>query len=448
MNVIVCGAGEVGRHAASVLTAAGHDITIIDKNLNRLRAIEEALDVRVLHGNGTHAESLAQAGCRDADVMIAATQEDETNLLSASVSKKVGARMSIARVHHRAYFNPQELDYAKHLGIDHLVCPEYTTAEAIAQFLRNPSALAVERFAKGTIEMQQLPVDRGAPAVGARLSDIELPESVLLTAIERQGQPFLPDAETVVHADDVVTLVGEVAVFGRAVRKFHTRQPTRRNVIVFGGSPQGVWLSRVLKGRHFTLRLFEPNRDRAEELAAKLDWVTVYRIDPTDEETAGQERIGEADTFVSVTGDDEQNILAAAYAKNHLGANRSIVVVKRPTYRRLIETIGVDRAFSPRETAVREIQRLLARSSVQQLSSFAGGIAKILELRVEARARRILQKPLAEIPFPDRTLVIAIQRKGRVWVPGAQDLIKAGDTCVVIVPSDRERQIKQLFEVA
>ena len=157
MKIIICGAGEVGSHATEVLDQRGHSITVIDTNNQKLRAIEEVADVRTLHGNCSHVDILEQAGVSKADLVVAATEMDEVNLLTASVAKRLGAEKTIARVHDYAYLGERGVDYRIHLGIDELICPEFTTVSAISQTLRNPAAMAVESFARGQIELEQSP---------------------------------------------------------------------------------------------------------------------------------------------------------------------------------------------------------------------------------------------------------------------------------------------------
>ena len=232
MNIVISGAGEVGRHAAEILGAEGHNITIIDPAAGKLYALEDVMDVRTLTGDGTHATTLIEAGCESADVFIAATQHDGTNLLSASVASSLGAGRTIARVHHSAFFVGRDFDYKHHLGIDHLVCPEYSTALAIARTLRNPGALAVERFARGKIEMQQLPVGPDAAVIGKPLIELKLPESLRIAAIERNGATFIPDASAAIEVDDVVTLVGQPEAFDKARKLFSVDADRHKRVMI------------------------------------------------------------------------------------------------------------------------------------------------------------------------------------------------------------------------
>ena len=277
MNVIICGAGHVGIHAAEELASAGHNITVIDQNHERIRRIEDTMDVRTLCANSATAVALRDAGAATADLVIATTQNDEINLLTTSIANAIGAGRTIARVHHSTYFEQRGLDYCNHLGIDRLICPEYSTALAIARTLRNPGAMAIENFARGRIEMHEFPVSKNASAIGVALADLGLPQGTRLAALTRDKMTFIPEATTVVEPDDVAVLVGNAGAFEQAKKLFHSNQARRQKVAIMGGPSMAVWLCRALRERDFSIRLFEINRQRAEALAEKLDWVTVIQ---------------------------------------------------------------------------------------------------------------------------------------------------------------------------
>lgn len=445
MDIIICGAGEVGRHCAETM-AAGNNITVIDLDPAKLAVLEETMDVGTLVGNATHAQTLVEAGVGSADLFIAVTSVDEINLLSASIASGLGAHRTIARVHHSAYFDNRGLDYSLHFGLDHLVCPDHTTAVAIAQVLRSPGALAVERFARGRVELQQLPVSEDAAAVGKPLSGLALPGSARVVAIERQQIAFIPEAGTVIQAGDVVTLVGDVAQFEKIKKVFHTTEDNRISVMINGGTALAVWLCRALHSRLFSVRLFEPNKARAEQLAEKLGWVTVLAVNPIEGDVLKEERIQHVDAFVATTDDDESNILAAAQAKR-LGARTAIAVLQRGTYLHMIEHVGIDRAFSPRITAVAQIRRLVEDTAVHHLATLAEGIADVFEVRVPAEAPDVTGKPLKDVQFPARTIIAAIQRGQEAFVPSATDTIQAGDTVVIIAPAGSRKAIHKVFSV-
>ena len=446
MNIVICGAGEVGTHSAEVLAARKNNITVIDLEPKRLAMLDEILDVRSLQGNGAHADVLNEAGCGSADLFIAATEIDEVNLLAATVAKGLGARRCIARVHQSAYFESRGLAYDRHLGIDHLLCPDYITAEAIAQTLRNPGALAVEQFARGQIEMQQWPVSDNSTVIGVPLADLELPESVRVVSIEREGAAFIPDRTSQITRGDVVTLVGQTSAFESARKLIHTSSNGRKRVAIMGGGALAVWLCRRLHSRAFSVRLFEPDAKRAEVLSAKLDWVTVVRADPIDPEHRDEQRMEQVDAFVALSDDDERNVLAAARAKT-LGVHTAIAVQQRGTYLHMLEHIGIDRAFSPRSTAVAQIQQLLEDKPIRNLASLAVGIADVFEIRVPETAKKVIKVPLRELALPANTIVAAIQRGHTVHVPSADDWIAVGDTVLVIAPSGNEKKFRSLFTV-
>ena len=444
MNIIICGAGEVGRHAAEVLGASGNNVTIIDRKPSRLAMIEQVLDVRTLIGNGAHAHVLREAGCAKAGLFLAATSDDEINLLSASIASAAGADRTVARVHHSAYYEQQELDYARHLGIDHLVCPENATALAIAQTLRNPGALAVERFARGRIEMQQLPVTDAATGLGTPLSQLKLPGTVRVVAIEHAGRSIIPDGSAVVVGGDVITIVGDVDTFDRARKMFHTEHARRKRVMIMGGTAMGVWLCRALRSRRFSVRLFETDTDRCLELSEKLSWITVVSEDPTDPSVMEEQRVEQLDAFVALSGDDEHNILTAARAKS-LGAQQAVAVLQRPTYLHLLEHVGIDKAFSPRDTAINEVVNLLETAPVRRLATVAEGVADVYEVQVSPKAAQIVGRPLSDMRLDEQIIIAAIQRDGKVFVPSGDDIIHGGDTVVLIGPSGMERRLRKTF---
>ena len=443
MNILIGGAGEVGRYAAEVLIRDGHNVTMIEKSPEVLREMEETFDLRSLAGNCATAEVLREAGCENCDLYIAATDSDELNLLSATVAKAVGASKVIARVHHSTYFAKRGLDYETSLGIDRLICPEYSTALSVARLLSNPGAIAVEDFARGAIELQHLTVEGKASSVGVPLSELKLPKGVRVAMFERDDQVILPKADTIPQSGDTVTLIGETVVLSQARKLFNPGKGRRKNAIIMGGTAAAVWLSRAMKGRSFSIRMFETNRERANELAGKLDHVTVMQADPTAEDTAEEETVGWADVFVAITHDDEHNILAAARAKQ-MGVQQSIAVLHRPTYLHLIQHVGIDHAFSPRQEAVKEILSQIDDKPVRMLAHLVQDVVAMYEVHPSAGARAT-GLPLKNIQMPAHTQIAIIHRNNKVKVPGANDVIRDNDSLIITGPCGIEKDIRKLF---
>lgn len=443
MNVVICGAGEVGSHAAEVLSTAGHNITVIDQDGGRLRFLEDQLDVRTLQGNCAHAQVLKDARTGTSDLLVAATNSDEVNLLTAAVSKGVGVGKSIARVQHGAYFEGRGLHYPTHLNIDRLICPDYTTAQAIACTLRNPGSLAIENFGRGRIEMQEFEVTDDAPAANRQLSELKLPEGSRLAAVRRDKKAFLPDAGTIVHPGDAVILVGNADVFQQARLLFHSDKAGRRRIAVMGGTPMTVWLSRALRDRHFSIRVFETDLERAEELASKLDWVTVIQANPTDRVVFEEERLHAVDVFAALTDDDEQNILGCAWAKS-MGVAKAISVVQRADYFHLLEHVGIDYPFSPRRVAAREIEEVLDDSPLRCLASLAEGIIDVYRVRIGKKSDAI-GRPLKDIRLTPHWMIAGIDRADEIRVPGADSTIEVDDTVLVIGRHGNESKLKKML---
>jgi trk system potassium uptake protein TrkA len=445
MNVVIAGAGEVGRHTAEVLAHVGHNIVMIDRSAETLAAVEDVLDVSTMLGSACDARVLTLAGVPNADLLVAATDTDEINLLCAAIGKGLGAKKTIARVHHSAYQETEPINYALHLNIDALIPPEYLTSLEIARMLRNPGAMAVELFARGQIEMQQIFVNEGAEAIGVSLKDLraKLPRGALLGAIDRGGDAFVPGAESVIQAQDIVWLLGESASFAQARALFQKGRIPRRHIVIMGGTAMTVWLARQLRGRHFSVRVFVTDRARAEELAEKLSHVTVVHADPSDPVTFAEEHVEEADAFVALSENDEHNILTAVQAKS-AGVKQTVVVIQQPTYLHLLESIGIDHAYSPRVIASREILRMADESPLQKLATLAQDVADIYQIQ-PTRGSRAVDTQLVNLRFPKGCFVAAIEKGGDVSVPGAKHVIHEGDRVVVIAKHGIERDLRQFF---
>ncbi|MCH7839979.1 MAG: Trk system potassium transporter TrkA [Planctomycetes bacterium] len=432
MNVIIAGAGEVGGHAAEVLSADGHNVTVIDLSPDKLRALGDTLDLRTLVGHCAHFDVLQEAGADRCDLMIAATATDEINLLSASVAKAAGAKKTIVRVHHTANFSLAGTPYAKQLGIDELVCPEYLTSLAVARSVRNPGSIALEEFARGRLMMQQITVSSEAPAVGKPLSDVALPQGTRLATVERDGRPLIADATTQIQPGDSITLIGKTEVFDAARKLFCKGKEKRITIAIMGQTAMAVWLCRAFKSKFFSVRLFVETHARAQELSDKLNHVTVLEADPTDATTFVDEHMERVDTFIGATDEDERNILASGQAKR-LGVAQAIVIVQRTKYIQLLPHVGVDQAFSPRADAVKAILRLIGTGPVRSLATFAHDVAEVYQITPSKRSK-VLGHELRNITLPPQSMIAAIRRQDEVHVPGADDQILAGDTILVIGP--------------
>ena len=445
MNIIICGAGKTGAHAAEILSANGADVTVIDESQAALDALAEGLDVATLFGQPSSAKDLDLANVANASVVISATDDDEVNLIAASTASYMGADRTFAMVTHSMYLNRDPMDYSKIFSIDSLICPAFSTARAIASHLRNPAAMKVERLVGQSIEVQQFLVSKGASGIGRRLSDVKLPGGARLAAITRDGDTYLPSGMSTVDEGDEVLLVANADVFHDARRIFRSKDAGRRSVVIMGGSPVAVWLCRALENRGFSIRLFETDPVRADELAQKLEWVTVIQADPTDPNVFTDEHIENADAFVALTN-DEHNILSCAWAAG-LGVKETYSLVTRTDYAPFIKAMGLTNTFSPSELAIAEIQRRLARSQMTKVATLAGDDLSIYRVRVGKNAP-VSGKPLAELPLMPNCMVIVLEHdEHHGVVPGASEVLTERDVVFVVVRGEYEDELRNLFAV-
>lgn len=442
MNVIIAGAGEVGEQTALVLTQEGHNTTLIDLDDEVLQGIQDGIDVRTLVGNAASAEVLISAGARQADLFVAATDLDEINLFSASIAKGLGTNQVIARVHHSAYFTGQGLDYADHLHIDHLVCPEYLASLEIPAQIRDPGVHAIEHFARGEIEMEHLVVTASAAAAGHALNELQLPSPARVGTVQRNGVAIVPQADTKILAGDRITLIAPTAQFDAVRQVFHPIARTRRKVVISGGSATSVWLGRALRSRRFSVRLFEPDRARAEEISEKLPHVTVLNADASEPTVFEEEEVATADALVAASPDDEHNILTAVYAHTRQ-IPQTFAVLHHPTYADMVLEMGVTAVISPRQLASREIHRLAATQPFHTLATLAGGEAHIYQTRVGPNCPKVYV-PLAQLKLPDRCILVALQRGEEIHFPTPEDRLQPNDTVVAIVGKGQEHALRDL----
>jgi trk system potassium uptake protein TrkA len=274
--------------------------------------------------------------------------------------------------------------------------------------------------------------------------DVQLPARTRLAAIRRRDQAFIPEAKTVVVEGDSIILVGNVGPFDDARRLFQDDKQPRKSIIIMGGTDMVVWLCQAMRDRNFAIRVFEEDRKRAEQLAQQLTWVTVIQADPTDRTVFAEERVGQADTFIAMLDDEEDNIIAGVLAKSR-GVEQVITVLQQSKYLDVALDIGVDKAFSPRTVAVDEINQVLDDSPLRRLGTLADGIVDVFRVRTGDQAT-VIGKPLRDVGLSPDWVVAAIQRGREVYVPGADDGIEAGDLVLVAGRRGNDEKLRDLFD--
>ncbi len=451
MRIIVVGDGKVGHTLAEQLIREDHDVVIIDRDEEKLRKTEDMLDAMCIQGNGANAKTLLDADVNKADIIVAATASDETNMLCCLVAKRLGAKYSIARIRDPEY--NESLTLLQHeLGIDVPINPERTTALEISHLLRFPAASNIESFAKGRVELVEFRAQEGDIIIGKPLKALsgkgsELPR-VLYCAVERDGQVTIPNGEFVIKEGDRVHVAGEPVTVTEYFRALGRNAKRVRNVMIMGGGRIGYYLAKLLVPMGIHVTMLEINEEKAADLSEMLPQVDVIAGDGTDQELLEQENLTGMDAFIALSDRDEENLMTGLYAQRQ-GVDKVIVKNNRTAYQAIINGLGLDSLVSPRIITCNSLLRYVrARvngggTSVEKLYRLVGGKAEALEFIARAG------DPYIGIPLKDLTtnpgvLVAIILHRGKVIVPFGNDVIEAGDNVVII---SSESGITDLNEV-
>jgi trk system potassium uptake protein TrkA len=431
MNIVVLGAGTVGTSIADLLCQNGHSVTVVDQDADKIRDINDQLDVRGITGSASRSTVLFQAGISTADICLAVTGNDEVNIVSASMSRAMGARRSIARVYAPVFRDLSTFDYQFHFHIDRLMSLEHLTALELAHNLRDPGSIVVEQFARGELEVHEVIVNGKSSVVGKSLRDIELSGNVRIGTIKRDGKMWIA------RADDGIAEGDRMLVFSRPENVadikalFRHAQDQRRRIIIAGGGETGFHLARTLERERFKVMLMESNLERSQFLAKNLSQTSVIHCDATRREVLQEERVGTADAFIACSGNDENNILAGVEARD-LGAATIMAVVGRPDYAQVVGKLGIDVAVSEREVMARQILSFLQEGHVVRRQPLSGGSIELIELDVSESAPA-LNAPLKDLGLPAHCLLVALIRREFIRVPTATDQLQPGDRVILLV---------------
>ncbi|HEY9205636.1 MAG TPA: Trk system potassium transporter TrkA [Candidatus Methanoperedens sp.] len=440
MRVIIVGAGEVGYHVAKTL-CRNNDVFIIEKN-------EEAcsratlLDVQVIQGNGADVKLLKKANIEKAELVVAVTGVDEINIVACMTSKLLNSKVkTIARVSNPDYID-RPVSVRETVGMNAMICPELSLASEINQILSIPEAINVVDFVGGKVKMMEFKVIEPNTLIGKKLSESNLPECCIMSAIFRGSELMIPHGEDTILKNDRVVLVGKPeAVEG--TRKLFEEEKLKGKIAVVGGGKVGYYLIKLLSQKKFNLTLIEANKKRSEELAQDLPNVLVLNGDGTDIVLMKEENIGSMDAVVAVTNSDEKNLLCALLAKR-LGARKVIARADRPDYAELFEMVGIDVAISPIQATVNEVLKFTMGIGIESLATIEGEKGKIIELSAKEKSK-IINKKLKDVTFPRGAIISAIVRGEDVIIPDGNQIILADDKVVIFALPDALQSVKEIF---
>ncbi|MCR4605041.1 MAG: Trk system potassium transporter TrkA [Eubacterium sp.] len=452
LNIIIVGCGTVGETLVERLSNEGHDITVIDKDRDRVLQVANTYDVMGLTGNGARYGILIDAGIENADVFIAVARHDELNLLCCAMASKVSDCATFARVH-TAEYSSETKYFRDHLGITMVINPEFSTAEETSRLLYQPNALEVSSFAHGRAELVKFKIQEDNPLVDKTIAKIgrEIPHELLICAIERDDEIIIPNGSDRVMAGDEISFMASK----ENVRKFfdhigfNSRQV--KDTLIVGGGTSGYSLAKLLLDMGISVRLIERDRDRCEELARMLPHAIIINGDGTSEALLNEEDLPRIESFIPLTGMDEENVLLALHAKKVNPEVKVVTKINRVGYRDVIKGMDMGSVIYPRYiiaeaivSYVRGIMNSHGSSNVERLYRVLNDRVEAVEFRVTEESE-ITDKYLHELKLKENVLIASIGRKGTVIIPSGNDKIMVGDRVMIVTTNLGFDSINQIL---
>lgn len=454
MKVIICGAGQVGHGIAERLAAEKNDVSVIDTSPVLIRGIRDSLDVRGFVGHGAHPDVLEAAGAQEADMLIAVTLHDEVNIVACEVAHALfNVPTKIARIRSQSYLQPhyKDLFSRDHLPIDVIISPEQEVAEMVLRRIALPGANDVVRFAENKIVMVAIECLEECPVINtplAQLSELfpDLPSIVV--AVSRDDKLFIPHSADQLIAGDLAYVVTTKDQVKRTLGLFGHEEPEATRLVIAGGGNIGIYVARTLEQRQSRTRvkIIEHNRERAVAAADELRRTVVLQGSAMDQKLLLEAEVQDADLMVSLTNDDQVNILAGAMAKR-LGCKANLVLINNPAFHDLSKTLGIDSYVNPRAVTVSRVLQHVRRGRIRAVHSVQRGAAEIIE--AEALETSPLVGPaMRDLNLPTGMRIGAIYRDGTVIKPGGSVKIQPRDRVVIFALPDAVKQVEQLFRVS
>lgn len=415
MRIVILGAGQVGSSVAENLVSEANDITIVDTNGERLRHLQDRLDLRVVNGNAAHPAVLEQAGARDADMILAVTQSDETNMVACKLAATMfNIPTKIARIRSADYLSHPEIFAPENFAVDVAICPEQVLTEYIVKLLEFPESLQVLEFAEGHVSLVAVRAFHGGPLVGQQIAHLRshMPQvDARVAAIFRGDSPIIPEGDTVVEAGDEIFFLAATENIRGVMRELRRMDKAIRRVMIGGGGNIGRRLAKAIEDR-YQVKIIEYDKANAERLAVELNKSLVLAGDVTDEELLESEHIGQMDVYCALTNDDENNIMSALLAKR-MGVRKVIALINRRSYVDLLQAGQIDIAISPAQATIGTLLARVRRGDCVAVHSLRRGAAEALELVAhgDAKSSRVVGRRIEEIDLPKGATIGAIVRR-------------------------------------
>jgi len=453
MKIIIVGCGKVGETLASDLSREGNDITVIDRRDDVVDQLCDRYDIMGYVGNGASYSVLMDAGIENADLMIAATGQDELNLLCCLIARKAGNCQTIARVRNPEY--NQEVSYIKEeLGLALVINQEYASAQEISRVLKFPTAIEINVFAKGKVELLHFRIPQDSVLDGMNLNELheKLQCNVLVCTRERNGELIIPGGGTVLESGDVISIVAPARDQVEFFRRIGVKTNQVRNAIIIGGGEIAYYLAKLLLNAGIQVKIIEKELSRCEELSELVPKAIIIHGDGSDKELLQEEGIAQTEAFVALTGIDEENVVLSLYAKS-VGVRKIVTKVNRVAFEEVFDSLNLDTMISPKNITAEYILQYV-RAMKNSLGSNVETLHRMMDDEAEALEFLIRDGfsmtgiPLRDLPLRKGVLLACINRGGNVILPRGGDVLEVGDSVVVITAMKGLSDILDIFETA
>jgi len=452
MKIIILGAGQVGSSVAEILAREANDITVVDLNQTNLQELQDRLDIRTIVGHGSHPNILARAGAEDADMIIAVTDSDETNMIACQIAYSLfHTPTKIARVRSTSYLSLPQLFTQEAIPVDVLISPEQVVIEHVARLIEYPGALQIHDFADGRVRLVAIKAFHGGPLVGHELHELSehMPNvKTRVAAIFRHGASIALDGKTIIEADDEVFFIAATEHIRAVMSELRRADNPIKRITLVGGGQVGRGLAARLENQ-YQVRLIEKDEARAQLIAEQLDKTLVLTGDAADSDLFIEENIENTDIFCAITNDDETNILSAMLAKK-LGAKKVMTLINRSAYVDLVESSDIDIAISPQQATIGSLLALVRRGDVVVVHSLRRGAAEAIEAVAhgDANVSKVVGSAIEDIQLPHGTTIAAIVRGDEVIIAHHDTVIEAEDHVILfLVDKKHITEVEQLFQV-
>jgi trk system potassium uptake protein TrkA len=453
MQIIICGAGQVGFNIARHLAMENNDVTVVDTSPELIRRINDNLDAQGIVGHASRPDVLERAGTADADMIIAVTHMDEVNMIACQVAHSLfDVPIKIARVRHQSYLDPawSNLFSREHMPIDVIISPEVEVAKAVARRLRVPGAFEMIPLADDKVRLLGVRCDANCPLINTPIKQLTqlFPDlNIVIVGLLRQDRPIrLTSDEQMMVGDDVYFVI-ESDQLSRAMTAFGHEEPEAKRLLICGGGNIAMLLAREIEKEYpwINAKIIESDAERAAIVASILSGTVVLHGDVLDPEILEEANVSATDTVVAITDDDETNILSSLLAKRH-GAKRAITLLNKGTYEPLITTLGIDVIVSPRNITASTILQHVRRGHIYSVHTLREGFGELIEAEA-LETSSLVGAPLKEVKLPAGVMIGAIVRNGKVISPRGSTVIQDKDRVVLFAASEAVRKVEKLFSV-